>query len=86
MLEVTRSRPSLEIGQILCFYQNGTSQIQIIRLISTGPEPMEKVAFPGERLMFQAFPDAELQVYSTVANSPHLVNCIPCAHLQVNEQ
>ncbi|HEY9880680.1 MAG TPA: DUF1830 domain-containing protein [Leptolyngbyaceae cyanobacterium] len=86
MLETTLSRPHLETANnILCCYQNTTSQIQVVRVFDSLPRIFEKIVFPGERLLFEAFSHAELQVYTNSAECSAEVNRILCSQLQVCE-
>ncbi|HEY9881825.1 MAG TPA: DUF1830 domain-containing protein [Leptolyngbyaceae cyanobacterium] len=86
MLETTLSRPQSEnLNNILCCYQNTTNQIQVIRVPSSLPQVFEKVVFPGERLLFEAFSHAELQIYGSSADNATEVACILCSQLQVCE-
>lgn len=69
--------------QISCFYVNTTNKIQIIRTINTSPR-LEKVVFPGQRLIFEANSDASLEVYSSedsTATSPSQI--ISCSRLRL---
>jgi hypothetical protein len=67
--------------QILCFYKNTTNQIQIASL----PQQFEQVVFPGEQLLFEAIPDAELKIESEVITGEVATNKVPCLNLQVLE-
>ena len=64
----TSARPSL------CCYTNTTSHVQIIRLVNQSHTNWQRVVFPGERLMFEAGYDSnlEIQVSEGIAS---LVNC-----------
>lgn len=67
--------------QILCFYKNTTGYIQIARLY----QQFEQVVFPGEQLLFEAIPDAELKIESEVIAGEVATNKVPCLSLQVLE-
>lgn len=67
--------------QILCFYKNTTSQIQIARL----SQQFELVMFPGEQLLFETIPDAELKIESEVIEGEVTTNQVICLNLQVLE-
>ncbi|HBL13296.1 MAG TPA: hypothetical protein DD379_18225 [Cyanobacteria bacterium UBA11162] len=65
--------------KVLCFYTNTTNQLQNLRLIKMPNTSWQRVVFPGERLMFEAITESNLEVYlnETVAA------VIPCSKLQV---
>jgi Domain of unknown function (DUF1830) len=67
--------------QILCFYKNTTSKIQIARL----SQQFEQVVFPGEKLLFEAIPEAELKIESEIITGKFAINKVPCFNLQVLE-
>ncbi len=66
---------------ILCCYINVTAQIQLIRIPNIPNLSLERVVFPGERLMFEAVPEAQLEIRS----SQNITFIIPCQNLQVSE-
>jgi hypothetical protein len=49
---------------ILCCYVNVTNKLQIIRITNIPNLHLERVVFPGERLMFEAVPEAQLEIQS----------------------
>jgi hypothetical protein len=53
--------------QILCGYTNNTSQIQIIRISNITNWYFERVAFPKEMLLFEALPEAELEIHTSTS-------------------
>ncbi len=69
--------------QILYGYVNSTRALQIIRIVNIPDWYLERVIFPGQRLLFEAKPDAELEVYTTYLGQAVLVKKIPVLHLQV---
>lgn len=70
-------------NQILCFYKNTTSQIQIIRISNIAHSYFEQVVFPGEQMLFEAFPQAELEIHMDSTTGATLTNKILCSSLQV---
>lgn len=64
----------------LCLHTNNTSKIQIIRLKTIPNLTWERIVFPGERLMFEALPDAELEIKSSEVTSIF----VSCQQLRVN--
>ncbi len=50
--------------KILCLHINITQKIQIIRIKNIPNLHLERVVFPGQRLMFEAVPEAQLEIQS----------------------
>lgn len=65
--------------QILCSYTNTTPHIQVIQLRTSPPSPWQRVVFPGERLMFEALAEAQLEIYV----NENAMSLIPCQNLRV---
>ena len=78
------SVPSDGTDLVLCYYINATSQLQIARIthLSIG---FERMIFPGQRLLFEAPPDALLEIHCPTT-SPGLLAQIPCQQLRVHEK
>ncbi len=70
---------------ILCCYINVTDRIQILRLPQLKYGFSDRVIFPGERLMFEATPEAQLEIHTAKPANIILSQKIPCARLQVCE-
>ncbi|WP_448561934.1 DUF1830 domain-containing protein [Trichothermofontia sp.] len=68
---------------LLCYYTNQTQQLQVIKITDKPELNFERVIFPGQRLMFQAPPTSQLQVYSRTAVATLNREMIPCEQLQV---
>ena len=68
--------------QILCSYTNVTHYLQIIRLKYSPGLHWERVVFPGQRLMFEAAPQAQLEIHFSENQSMVL----PCYQMQVTEK
>lgn len=71
-------------SQILCYYKNTTSQIQIARILNITNWYFERVVFPGEQLMFEAVPEAELEIHTGKAVERISADTIICDRLQVH--
>jgi 3-hydroxymyristoyl/3-hydroxydecanoyl-(acyl carrier protein) dehydratase len=69
--------------QILCYYKNTTSQIQIARILNITNWYFERVVFPGEQLLFEAVPEAELEIHTGKAVDRISADKIICDRLQV---
>ena len=66
----------------LCCYTNATSKIQIARITNIPNWYFERVVFPGQRLVFEAMPQALLEIHSGMM-SAILADTIPCDRLYV---
>lgn len=77
------SSPTLQKTETkLFYYQNMTSQIQLIRLFQGDRRCFEKVVFPGDRLIFEASSDSDLDIAIHLASGLVLRDRFPCEHLQ----
>ncbi|MFB2919979.1 DUF1830 domain-containing protein [Aerosakkonema funiforme] len=72
--------------RILCFHINESSQIQIIRLKNIPQLKYERVIFPGERLFFEAVPNAVLEIYSCKDGQKNLSSVQLCDRIRVNQE
>ncbi len=72
-------------ARILCCYVNATSTIQIARIANIPSWYFERVVFPWQRLLFEALPEAQLEIHTSVAPSEILSDKILCKLLRVNE-
>lgn len=79
-------RPSQLNNLVLCYYANPTNQIQVIRITNLANWYFEKVVFPQQRLMFEAFPEAILEISTGTIASSLLSDKIPCHLLCVKEE
>jgi Domain of unknown function (DUF1830) len=73
-------------NQILCYYANVTNQIQVIRIENIPNWYFERVIFPGQRLMFEAPPEAVLEIHTGAVVGAILSDKIPCYVLRVIEE
>lgn len=80
-----RITPKHYWGSILCFYTNATSQIQIARITNIPNLHFERVVFPRQRLLFEAVPNAKLEIHSRMMESGIISDRITCSCLRVNE-
>jgi len=72
--------------QILCGYTNHTSQIQIIRISNIPNWYFERVVFPEQILLFEALPEAELEIHTTTSVNTMLVEKICCNDLYLDNE
>ena len=77
--------PERTTGHIVCCYVNATSQIQIARITNIPNWYFERVVFPGQRLIFEALPEAILEIHTGMMASAILSDKIPCARLCMEE-
>jgi hypothetical protein len=85
MAQILDAIPHNENDAILCCYVNATSQIQIARITNITNWYFERVVFPGQRLVFEALPEALLEIHSGMMASSILSDTIPCKRLCVTE-
>jgi hypothetical protein len=70
---------------ILCSYINRTCQLQIIKVFNLNNGDFERVIFPGQRVLFYAEPEDELEVYAGDIGKTICVAKYPCIELQIDE-
>ncbi len=68
---------------ILCSYKNKTPTVQIIRITNIPNWYFERVVFPGELLLFEALPEAVLEIYISEEARPILCARFLCDCLKV---
>ena len=83
MSQILDPIPSNNQDYILCCYVNATSQIQIARITNVPNWYFERVVFPGQRLVFEALPQALLEIHTGMMASSILSDSIPCTRLCV---
>ncbi|PSO67952.1 MAG: hypothetical protein BRC42_14955 [Cyanobacteria bacterium QS_1_48_34] len=72
-------------NSVLCYYVNATSKIQVARITNIANWYFERVVFPGQRLMFEAVPEALLEIHTGMMASAIVSDTIPCDRLSINE-
>ena len=77
--------PSATSGHITCNYRNTTNRLQVIRIANIPNWYFERVVFPNQQLIFQAFPEALLEVHTSEMATSILVDRIPCTQLRCAE-
>ncbi|MEB3886519.1 DUF1830 domain-containing protein [Lyngbya sp. CCY1209] len=85
MAQILDPLPSNSPGRILCCYVNATSHIQIARISNVANWYFERVVFPGQRLVFEALPEALLEIHTGKMASAILSDKIPCTRLQIDQ-
>lgn len=77
--------PSNSSDLICCCYINGTGKIQVARITNIPNWYFERVVFPGQRLLFEALPESQLEIHTGMMASAILSDTIPCTRLQISE-
>jgi Domain of unknown function (DUF1830) len=85
MAQIFDPLPSNTQENSLCCYVNATSKIQIARITNIPNWYFERVVFPGQRLVFEALPQALLEIHSGMM-SAILADTIPCDRLFVKAE
>lgn len=86
MAQILDPLPRDETKSTLCCYVNKTSQIQVARITNIPNWYFERVVFPGQHLVFEALPEAMLEIHSGMMASSILSDKIPCIRLRVVEE
>ncbi len=85
MAQILDPLPPETSNRILCCYVNATSDIQVARICNIANWYFERVVFPGQRLFFEAFPEAQLEIHTGMMATAILADKISCNELQVHE-
>jgi hypothetical protein len=83
MTQILDSLPADCANRILCCYINDTHKIKITRITNISNWYVERVVFPGEKLLFEALPEAQLEIYVTNFSTVALVEITTCDRLAV---
>ncbi|MBW4560296.1 MAG: DUF1830 domain-containing protein [Mojavia pulchra JT2-VF2] len=85
MAQILDPLPPEQSGTILCCYINATSKIQVARISNIPNWYFERVVFPGQRLVFEAPQEAQMEIHTGMMASAILSDKIPCDRLVINE-
>ena len=85
MLSTWRTATTESIPNILCYYSNDTSQIQLIQLTDEKNASWKKIIFPRQKILFEGIPEAQLEIYTGRSGNPKCIELISCQSLQVNQ-
>ncbi|MBD2353253.1 DUF1830 domain-containing protein [Tolypothrix sp. FACHB-123] len=85
MAQILDPLPPEQSGTILCCYVNATSKIQVARISNIANWYFERVVFPGQRLVFEAPREAQMEIHTGMMASAILSDTIPCIRLAINE-
>lgn len=83
MAQILDSIANDDNNKIMCCYVNATSQIQVARITNINNWYFERVVFPGQRLLFETLPEAQLEIHSGMMASSILSDTIPCNSLSL---
>ena len=82
MIQLQDSHVAKGRQRILCCYSNESEHPQIIR-VSDITSWYERVIFPGEELLFEALPEARMEINSNETPNSILVDEFNCSQLAV---
>lgn len=85
MTQILDSLPADCANRILCCYINDTHKIKIARIANISNWYFESVVFPEEQLLFEALPEAQLEIYVTNFSTVALVEITLCDRLAVKK-
>jgi hypothetical protein len=83
MAQMFTALPVQLTNRIFCYYTNASQQLQIARITNVPGWQFERLIFPGQRLIFEATPEALLTIEADNSTTP--LCQIACQHLQVRE-
>ena len=86
MAQILDPLPNEDPAAIICCYVNASSKIQIARITNVPDWYFERVVFPGQRLMFEAFRTAQLEIHTGMMASAILSDTIPCESLMLESE
>ena len=85
MISSSGSLSSSPTDAILCYYTNATTHLQRACFAGVSRSQFERMIFPNQRIMFEASPDALLEVQTCDTSGTPTIDHIPCAQLQVSQ-
>jgi hypothetical protein len=85
MAQILDPVPPEQSRTILCCYVNATSKIQIARICNIANWYFERVVFPGQRLVFEAPLEAQMEIHTGMMASAILSDTIPCDRLAIHD-
>ncbi len=85
MAQIIDPLPSDNSECIVCCYRNVTSKIQVARITNIPNWYFERVIFPGQHLVFESTPEAQLEIHTGMMASAILSDTIPCYRLRVEQ-
>ena len=86
MAQILDPLPSGQTNFLLFCYVNASSHIQIARITNIPNWYFERVVFPGQRLVFEALSQAQLEIHTGMMASSILSDTIPCERLCITDE
>lgn len=84
-LDLKSNSSASKIPLILCYYTNVSNKLQILRLENATENLCQRVIFPRQRILFQAFLGSILKIYVGGSEGEKFIDQIQCQHLRVHE-
>ena len=85
MSQILDPIPTDRSDPICCCYTNNSSKVQIARITNIDNWYFERVAFPGQRLVFEAPMNAYLEIHTGYMASAVIADRIPCIRLEIQQ-
>lgn len=86
MPQILDPLPNGQTNVLLCCYVNATNHIQVARITNIPNWYFERVVFPGQRLVFEALPEAQLEIHTSMMASSILSDTIHCERLCISDE
>ncbi len=71
------------VTPILCSYVNTTNKVQIARITNLPSTFFERTVFPGQRIVFETLPTAQLEIHTGMMATAILSDTIACDRLEM---
>ncbi len=84
MFQTLDRLPETAADPILCSYTNRTGTLQVARITNVPGWYFERVVFPGQHLLFEAYPQGILEIHTGALASAILTDQIPCFALDTD--
>ncbi|MDX2244709.1 MAG: DUF1830 domain-containing protein [Leptolyngbyaceae cyanobacterium bins.302] len=85
MISTVSSPPPDLPDRILCYYINTTAHLQKACISGISRVLFEQVVFPLQRILFEASPEALLEIHSCSSSGETILQRIPCLQLRVSQ-
>lgn len=86
MTQILDRLPADFSDRVFCCYTNSTREIKLARIVNIPNWYFERVIFPGEKLLFEALPEAELEIYVGTVSTIAPAEMISCGRLIVKDR
>ena len=81
MTQILDRLPAHFRDRVLCCYTNTSRELKLARIVNISNWYFERVVFPGEKLLFEALPEAELEIYAGVVSTIVPAEVVSCDRL-----